>query len=170
MERAWILIGMMAAGKSTVGRALARASERTFLDTDTLIQSRFGRSVAAIFQVYGESAFRDHETSVLREQEPGAYVLATGGGIVLRPENWVEMRRLGTVIYLDVPEEVLRDRLAASRKKRPLLAHDDWEERFARLVAERQPLYRQADLVFPLGGEPAERAAERLLLLLESAP
>lgn len=163
MDRFWILVGMMASGKSTVGRELARLSQRRFLDTDTLIQTRFGRSVTSIFQVYGEDAFRDHESSVLRELQPEAAVLATGGGIVLRPQNWTELRRLGHIVFLDVEERILYDRLAHSKRKRPLLAHDDWEQRLRALIEARRPLYEQADLVFPLGTENAEVAASRLL-------
>jgi len=161
---------MMASGKSTVGRELARQSERQFLDTDTLIQSRFGRSITSIFQIYGEDAFRDHETSVLRLLEPSRAVLATGGGLVLRPQNWDEFRRLGTTIFLDVAEEHLYARLANSKRKRPLLAHDDWEERLQVLIKARRPLYEEADVIFPIGPENADFAASRLLEILIQTP
>ena len=121
MERGWILLGMMGAGKSSIGRNLAEASHRPFLDTDLLLQNRLGRPVSQIFQVYGEATFRDHETSILRNLEPEPVVLATGGGIVLREENWTEMRRLGITVFLDAAFETLTERLARSKKKRPLL-------------------------------------------------
>src|SRR5437868_3400733 len=100
MERTWVLVGMMGAGKSAVGRALAGLAAREFVDTDQLLQNRFGRPVSQIFQHYGEETFRDHETNILRGLAPGRFVLSTGGGIVLREANWLEMRRLGVVIYL----------------------------------------------------------------------
>ena len=78
MERCWILVGMMGAGKTSVGRALAERSGRPFRDTDLMLQTRFGRPVSQIFRVYGESTFRDHETSILRSLEPEACILSTG--------------------------------------------------------------------------------------------
>src|SRR5690349_9779443 len=107
MERCWILLGMMGAGKSAVGRALAELSGREFVDTDLLLQQRLGRPISQLFAVYGEDAFRDHETSILRSLEPLPVVLATGGGIVVREENWSELRRLGTTIYLRATPETI---------------------------------------------------------------
>jgi shikimate kinase len=146
MDRCWILLGMMGAGKSAVGRRLAELSGRRFLDTDLLIQARFGRSVSQIFQIYGEAAFRDHETSILRSLEPSESVLATGGGIVLREANWEELRRLGTTVYLKADLNTLCDRLEKSAKKRPLLHSEEWEQRVDTLLVQRLPLYEQADL------------------------
>src|SRR5690349_9612051 len=111
MERCWILVGMMGAGKSSVGRALAEASGRPFLDTDLMLQNRLGRPITQIFQVYGEETFRDHETSILRSLEPHPAIVSTGGGIVIREANWSEMKRLGLVIYLKARPETLISRL-----------------------------------------------------------
>ena len=116
MERCWILLGMMGAGKSSVGRALAELSGREFVDTDILLQHRFGRPVHQIFEVYGEDAFRHHETSVLRSLEPSSIVLATGGGIVTRESNWSELGRLGATIYLNAGLSTLLSRLEASKE------------------------------------------------------
>ena len=150
MDRCWILIGMMGAGKSSIGRALAEHTQRTFIDTDLLLQQRLGRPISQIFQIYGEAAFRDHETSVIRSIEPSASVVSTGGGIVLREENWVEFKRLGCTIFLDAEIETLIQRLAVSKKKRPLLQVDDWEERTAAILESRLELYRRADVVVPV--------------------
>src|SRR5688572_5498908 len=142
MDRCWILLGMMGAGKSSVGKALARLSGRDFVDTDGLLQQRFGRAVTQIFKIYGEDTFRAHETSVLKTLEPGAVVVATGGGIVIREANWTEMHRLGTTVYLHVSEELLLDRLAVSKKKRPLLEVEDWQGRVEQLLEKRRELYQ----------------------------
>lgn len=141
---------MMGAGKSTVGKALAEIADREFLDTDVLLQARLGRPIPQIFQIYGEETFRDHESSVLRNLEPGLTVLATGGGIVLREENWIEMERLGTTVFLNCPFDVLKDRLEQSKRKRPLLQTENWEQRLEALLEARMPLYRRAKVIVDL--------------------
>lgn len=153
---------MMGSGKSTVGRELARLSDRSFADTDAILQARFGRPIDKVFALYGEDAFRRHETSVLKSLQPGAQVLATGGGIVLREENWVEMRRLGLVIFIEVPFEVLAGRLDISKRKRPLLQVEDWRRRLESLYEQRLPLYRRADVVVPYGGGDLAAEAARV--------
>jgi shikimate kinase len=162
MNGCWILLGMMGAGKSTVGKALAALDDREFLDTDAILQARLGRPIAQIFQIYGEDTFRDHETSVLRGLEPSRCVLSTGGGIVLRPENWTEMRRLGTTVFLDCEPETLIDRLERSKRKRPLLLTENWQDRLRKLLEQRLPLYRQADIVIPMDDVEIEAAAVRV--------
>lgn len=160
---AWILVGMMGAGKSSVGRKLCDLTGRPFLDTDLMIQDRFARTTAQIFRIYGEEAFRDHETSVLQGLGPQPVVLATGGGIVERPENWVELHRLGTTIYLDCSEETIIRRLEESKKRRPLLETDDWRQTVRDVLARRAPLYRQADLHISLDKIAIEDAAAAVL-------
>ncbi len=163
MERTWILVGMMGAGKSSVGRLVAERAERDFNDTDSLLVHRLGRTIPQIFKLYGEQAFRDHETSVLRGLEPGSMVLATGGGTVLRPENWEELRRLGTTVYLNASVPTLIGRLERTRYRRPLLVADDWEDRIAELLEQRQPYYRQADLSVVVDDMSSAETAEKVL-------
>lgn len=158
---------MMGSGKSMVGRELARLSERPFTDTDSLLQNRFGRAINRIFDIYGEAAFRDHETSVLRSLEAEAGVLATGGGILMRPENRVELARLGKTIYLKVPEAKLVDRLTRSRRRRPLLEVENWEDRFHELLLQREEVYQQADLVFSVEAEDLSDTAAELLAAIQ---
>ncbi len=165
MERCWILVGMMGVGKSAVGRALAVRSEREYLDTDFLLQHKLGRPVSQLFHIYGESAFRDHETALLRDLQPQLAVVATGGGIVVRPDNWVELRRLGRVMYLRATVEDIIGRLTESKKRRPLLEVENWQDRIVTLMAEREALYQQADLVMQLSGDEIEGAAERAYAL-----
>lgn len=161
-ERAWILIGMMGSGKSTVGRLLAERSGRKFIDTDQLIVHRLGRPIHQLFSIYGQDAFRDHETSVLKGIPAEPAVLATGGGIVLRESNWVEMRRIGLVVHLDTPPELLIERLERSAKRRPLLEVENWQQRLRDLIEERKPLYERADYVVHIQSEDLEQAAEKL--------
>jgi len=169
MERCWILIGMMGAGKSSVGRALSELTGRPFLDTDLMLQNRLGRPITQIFQVYGEDAFRDHETSILKSLEPHPAILSTGGGIVIREANWAELRRLGLIIYLKAKPETLIARLEASKKKRPLLALEEWPERVRELLAHREPLYEQADLVVEMDDADVPSAAELIMEALKKA-
>lgn len=152
MDRSWVLIGMMGAGKSSLGRALSDKTGREHLDTDQILQRRLGRPIPQLFQIYGESTFRDHETSILKSLQPGFSVISTGGGIVVREGNWTELRRLGAVIFVEVEYEDLVERLAASKKRRPLLEVDDWQERLRTLLEERRPLYNQADITVNVSG------------------
>lgn len=158
-----ILLGMMGSGKTTVGRRAAELADVPFTDTDQMLVRRLGRPVHQLFQYYGEEAFRQHETKILTDIEPGDGVLATGGGIILRPENWEEMRRLGTTIFIKVPEELLIERLATAKKRRPLLETENWEERVREILAKRMPLYLQADYVIEAPENSIDLAAERIL-------
>lgn len=169
-DRAWILVGMMGVGKSTVGGLLAQRAKRDHVDTDRLLVNRLGRPIPQLFQILGESTFRDHETAILRSLEPGNVVVSTGGGIVLREQNWIEMARLGTTIFLDVPEDVLIARLERSKKRRPLLQGEGMEDKVRAILAARLPLYRKADLVVQLGDADAASGAELVLEALAVRP
>ncbi len=132
----------MGAGKSAVGRELARRTGLLRRDTDEMIRERFGASIPDIFQQHGEPAFRDAETELLRNLEEGAIVV-TGGGIVLRDENVRMLRQLGHTVWLDADEETLWQR-ASRRQTRPLLQTPNPRERFSELLRERMPLYEAA--------------------------
>lgn len=157
------LVGMMGAGKSSVGRPLAEALGYRFLDADAVVEQAAGQSIAEIFAREGEAGFRTLETAVLDQLASWhSLVVATGGGVVGRPENWGHLRQ-GVVIWLDAPEEVLLQRLRADPTPRPLLAEADPASRLAALLTARRPLYAQADLTVPQGGgSPAEVAAQVL--------
>jgi shikimate kinase len=154
---------MMGAGKSSLGRALAELSGREFVDTDLILQNKLGRPVSQIFQIYGEEAFRDHESSILRNLEPGEFVVSTGGGSVIRSENWSEFRRLGTTIFLNAKFETLVSRLTLSKKKRPLLLGENWEDRARELLDSRLDLYKQADLTIHVDDMNLEIGAQALM-------
>jgi shikimate kinase len=158
MERSWILLGMMGAGKSSVGRSVAALSGREFVDTDILLQHRFGRPVGQIFDIYGEVAFREHEHSILRGLAPGPAIVATGGGIVLREDNWTELRRLGITVWLKAGPETIIQRLELSKKRRPLLEREDWRVHTEHLIRSREAFYERADIVVSVDGEDLESA------------
>jgi shikimate kinase len=139
-----VLVGMMGAGKSTVGARLAQRLDRPFLDSDELVEAQTGRTVAEIFAAEGEAAFRAIETSVLLEmldREVPA-VIAAAGGVVLESANRAAMRDRATVVWLRVDPTVLASRVGAGGH-RPLLA-DDPAATLSRLAAERESLYRAA--------------------------
>lgn len=161
-----VLIGMMGSGKSTVGSALADLLDVPFFDTDKLLEQRLGRPIRQWFQVYGEQAFREHETLMLKEIDSTEGVLATGGGIVLREENWRELKRLGVIVYLDVDPEVLKHRLTHTKRKRPLLEVEDWEAKFDKILADRKEIYQKADLTVQVSDEELIDVARQIKELL----
>ena len=155
------LVGLMAVGKSTVGRCLAQDLGLEFYDTDEVLEERAGAAVAWIFDVEGEVGFRDREQQVIEElTAKSGVVLATGGGAVLRAANRQNLAARGVVVHLDSPLERLVERTARD-KKRPLLQGGDARETLARLQRERAPLYAEiARLHFrnrPAGSEGAGR-------------
>lgn len=166
-ECAWFLVGMMGAGKTTIGRILSDRTGRPFYDVDRMLVNRLGRPIPQLFSIYGEDTFRGHETSVLRTIPCENCVVSTGGGIVLRPENWEIMRAIGKTIYLRAPLEVLMDRLANSKKKRPLLQVEDPEERIRTILEARTPLYESADIIVDLDRSDAEEGATKVIAALE---
>ena len=160
------LVGMMGTGKSAVGRPLAAALGYRFLDADTSVERVAGRSIPELFEQVGEPGFRDLETAVLGQIASWhSLVVATGGGVVTRPENWGHMQQ-GVVVWLDAPPELLLRRLAADPTPRPLLQTADPETQLTSLLSQRQRLYAQADLHIRQGGEPIEQVAEAVLAQL----
>ena len=144
------LVGMMGAGKTTVGRELAKRLRLRFVDCDHEIEARTGVKIPVIFDIEGEEGFRRRETQELDElSRMSGLVIATGGGIVLAEQNRNILRERGTVIYLDVAPDVLFERTRHDRN-RPLLQVSNPKARIRELYAQRAPLYREvADLVVP---------------------
>ncbi|WP_067518812.1 shikimate kinase AroK [Endozoicomonas ascidiicola] len=142
------LIGPMGAGKTTIGKMLANELGSPFLDSDHEIEERSGADIPWIFDVEGERGFRDREAQVIEEIcDQQGIILATGGGVVGRPENRSHLRKSGFVVYLKTPVSVQLQR-TRNDKKRPLLQRPDREAFLATLLEERDPLYRSiADLV-----------------------
>lgn len=138
----------MGAGKTTIGRSLAKRMSLSFIDTDREIEAKTGVSIPTIFEIEGESGFRDRESQTIEEfGRKHAQIIATGGGSVLRPENRENMRNMGFVVYLNVPPQTLWERTRNDRN-RPLLQVADPLRRLTELFTVRDPLYRDvADLV-----------------------
>lgn len=137
------LVGLPGAGKSTLGRMLARRLGLVFVDADAELETRLGVTIPTIFEIEGEAAFRDREEAILASLvERSGIVLATGGGVVIRAENRARLRSNGTVLYLHAEPSTLRERTRKSRH-RPLLNAADPLARLAELYAQRDPLYRE---------------------------
>lgn len=162
------LVGMMGAGKTTIGRALAERLGREFVDTDRLLVERTGVPVRTIFEIEGEEGFRRRESAVLAELAArDALVVATGGGAVLAEANRSLMRSRGTVVYLRARLESLWERTRRDTN-RPLLATADPKATLAALLAERDPLYHEAaHVVVDTGAQSAATLVTRLLAALK---
>jgi shikimate kinase len=163
------LVGMMGAGKTTLGRALAQRLRREFVDTDRVLVERTGVPVATIFEIEGEDGFRRRESAVLADlavQE--GLVVATGGGAVLSPANRSLMRDNGTVVYLRARIESLWERTRHDAS-RPLLATPDPRATLAEILAAREPLYREAaHVVVDTGSQSASTLAGRVVAALRA--
>ncbi|WP_330204348.1 shikimate kinase [Cyanobacterium sp. Dongsha4] len=139
------LIGMMGSGKTTVGELLAKELEYRFLDTDAIISAVSEKSINQIFAEDGEDEFRQLESDVLQEVSAYLYtVIATGGGIILRQQNWSHLRD-GMVVWLNVPIDVLVQRLKDD-DTRPLLKREELQTKLTSLYKQRKSLYQQADI------------------------
>ncbi len=146
------LVGLMGAGKTTVGKLLAKHLHKTFLDSDHELEQRTGVNIPLIFELEGEEGFRARESALIRElAQRRDIVLATGGGAVLRPENRAALANGGTVVYLNASVEDLWLRTRHDRN-RPLLQTADPKARLRELLAQRDPLYREiADIIVTSG-------------------
>lgn len=163
-----ILVGMMGAGKTTLGRQLARCLKRDFYDLDQELVERCGVPVTTIFDIEGEAGFRKRETMELDvcSRRP-AIVLATGGGAVLADSNQTMLRERGTVVYLRANENELYRRLERD-KTRPLLQTANPRQRLKELIEQRGPIYESlADVVFETGSGPIHASVKQLISVLK---
>ena len=161
------LVGMMGAGKTTIGRALGQRLRMRFIDTDRVMVERTGVPVATIFEIEGEDGFRKREAAVLEEvSEADALVIATGGGAILQPGNRDLMRCRGTVIYLRAQVDALWERTRHDTS-RPLLKTPDPRATLAALLESRDPLYREAaHLIVDTGAQSAATLVNRIVAAL----
>ena len=158
VRRTLALVGLMGAGKTTIGRRLAQALNMPFADADDEIAAAAGQSVAEIFAAHGECEFRRGERKVIeRLLEAPPHVLATGGGAFIDARTRALMKQKAISIWLKAPLDVLLKRVAR-RDNRPLLKEDDPYAVMQKLMDERYPLYAEADLVIETGNGPHSAA------------
>lgn len=163
------LVGPMGAGKTTIGKLLAQTLGYPFKDSDREIEARTGADIPWIFDVEGEEGFRDREVAVLADlAAQGQQVIATGGGIIMRPENRSCLKVTGVVFYLTASIDQLLERTAKD-KRRPLLQVSDPEARIRELVAIREPLYREvATHVIDTNQRPPRQVAQEMAALVRA--
>ena len=159
-----ILIGPMGSGKSTIGNILAKKLGREFQDSDHFIENRTGVDIARIFDIEGESGFRDRESNALKDLlSQNNQVVATGGGSVMRKKNQALLRSKGYIIFLDTTVNQQMQRLRRD-KKRPLLQTDNPRERLEALLNARRPIYLDlADLAVKTDRKQARRLASEII-------
>ena len=164
------LIGLMGAGKSTIGKQLARELGKDFRDSDSEIEKRTGVSIDVIFDIEGEQGFRRRETGMLRELVGERdIVLATGGGAVLAPENRQLLRDNGLIIYLRATAEHLAGRVRMDRR-RPLLQSGDKLAKIRELLTQREPVYQQlADMVIETNNRSIPRVVRQISKMVKQA-
>lgn len=158
------LVGPMGAGKTTIGKLLAKQLGRTFVDSDWYIESQTGADIAWIFAKEGEAGFRERETRAIDElTQKDHIVLATGGGAVMCAENRAFLRQRGIVVYLNAPVDVQMARTAKD-KSRPLLQQPNPKKILQDLYNTRDPLYREvAHIIMPTGHTYPRHMVNQLL-------
>jgi shikimate kinase len=165
-SRSVVLVGMMGAGKSSIGRRLAAALNVPFLDADTEIERAAGMSIPDIFESKGEPYFRAGEARVIaRLLDGGPQVLATGGGAFMNEQTRASVREKGVSIWLKADLEVLLRRVKR-RADRPLLKNGDPAVTLEKLLAERDPIYAQADLSVSSRDVPHEAIVAEIVSML----
>ncbi len=167
-ERTIVLVGLMGAGKTTVGRRLAQRLGLPFLDADSEIEKAAGETISEIFEHHGEAAFRDGERRVIaRLLHNPKQILATGGGAFMDPETRANIAARGISIWLRADLDVLMRRVGR-RGNRPLLKQDDPRIVMERLMAQRYPVYAGADITVDSVEGPHDQVVEEILRSLEA--
>jgi shikimate kinase len=163
------LIGFMGAGKSSVGRLVAEQLHFDYLDTDELIQSRTGRTIADIFAKDGEPAFRKLEEQIVAELTARERtVISTGGGLPVNPKNLVSLKTHALVVCLWASPEKIWERVG-SQTHRPLLRCPNPQTKIRELLAAREPFYRQADVLINTDLRSTREAAQQVIHQFKSA-
>ena len=164
------LIGLMGAGKTTIGRQLASELSLEFFDSDHEIEKRTGVTITHIFDIEGETGFRNRETAMLDElTEKKGIVLATGGGAILKAENRQFLMSRGTTIYLYANIDTLLERTSKDRN-RPLLQTENPQSKLEELLEIRDPLYREtADIIIDTGKDSIRLALKEILEKLQES-
>jgi shikimate kinase len=165
--RSLVLVGMPGSGKSSVGRRLAQRLGLKFIDADAEIEKAADMAISEIFATYGEPHFRDREAKVIaRILEAGPLVVATGGGAFMHPDTRAKIRTHGISIWLKADFGVLLRRIKR-KDDRPLFKDGNYEDTLKRLLAEREPVFAEADIVVVSQESPHEVTVETIMAALE---
>ncbi len=168
INKSIVMVGLMGAGKSSIGRRLAAALGIPFTDADEEIVKAAGCSIEDIFRIYGEESFRDCERRVIgRLMEDGPRVLATGGGAFVDPETRAKIKKDAISLWLRADLDILVER-TGRRGGRPLLENGDSRAILGELIEKRYPIYAEADIVVESRDEPHEVTVENAVKALEA--
>ena len=166
LDRPIVLVGLMGAGKSTVGRRLAKRLGVPFVDSDVAIEEASGASTAELFERYGERDFRDGERRLVARLVDGTIrVIATGGGAFIDPRTRALLNERAITVWLDAPIDVLAER-TGRRNNRPLLRKGNRAETLSRLSDERQPMYKEAQIHIRSGNGAHRDVVEAIVAAL----
>lgn len=168
LDKTLVLVGMMGAGKTSVGRRLASGLGVPFRDADAEIELAAGCTINEIFERFGEPAFRDGERKVIARlltEQP--HVLATGGGAFIDPETRARVKELAISIWLRARLDLLMERVQR-KDHRPLLRNSDSRATLERLLKEREPVYAEADIIIESDEGPHEAVVKRILAALDA--
>ena len=160
------LVGMMGCGKSTIGPKLAQFLDYKFIDLDSLIEKVSDKAIDEIFMSDGEEAFRKIESQCLQETVLlPSLIVSTGGGIVMKSENWGILRQ-GIVVWIDLDKDIALKRLGSDIQNRPLLKGKDFKRQYNQIFESRKNLYAQADLKVEISNQNIEEVIENILLAI----
>jgi len=163
-QKTIVLVGLMGAGKSSVGRILAAKLGLPFVDSDDEVEKAAGCSVEDIFEIYGEPAFRDVEERVINRLLKGApKIMASGGGAFMNPRTRSRIAKAATSVWLRADLSVLERRTRRRAAGRPLLKDANPSAKLKQLIKERYPVYEQADIIIESIEETPEKTADRII-------
>ena len=162
-----LLVGFMGAGKTTIGKLLAKSMGFSFIDTDKEIEKEEGISVAQIFENKGEEYFRELESNFIANIYQNKYIIATGGGMPCHKDNMRKLKKLGTVLFINTSYDSITERLKINQKSRPLIKSglDDENEELHSLFIKRQKIYMSSDKVVAGDRNPSFIVEEILHIL-----
>jgi shikimate kinase len=167
-SRSIVLVGMMGAGKTSIGRRLAAVLDLPFYDADAEIEHAAAMTIEEIFRVHGETYFREGEERVIKRLlQSGPQVLATGGGAIVSAQTRAAIARSGLSIWLNAPLDLLLQRVAR-RDNRPLLKTENPRAVLERLLSQRGAYYAEADLVFQSREAPHDTIVEEILVMMQA--